>query len=290
MIFSLFSSNKSQQSTYPCLLSCTACFRRFIRRFCFGFVLITWALSFTGTIPLLYTIDSNEKIPRIVYCPGSSEVTYLDQWFDRERFTQTLICNLLPFIFTVCLTLIALLKFFSDFISYLYCYFKTYRCFQCKQMKMESIDSSISLIPISSNVIQIESQQDKFLRLFIRFTVILSCCLLACIYPIVMHSYLIYFSVLIPLVYAVINHSARQINHLQTRNSSQLVKVPLVSSESIELRTPLLASPSCLEENETSSVSSIYSTLHPQHLSNSRNQRKSFTNNLYENTRNLLTT
>ena len=54
---------------------------------------------------------------------------------------------------------------------------------------------------------------------FLRFLLVLSCCLLACIYPIAMRFYLVYFSVLVPLIFAVLNFSLGQLSSTQTSNN-----------------------------------------------------------------------
>lgn len=57
---------------------------------------------------------------------------------------------------------------------------------------------------------------------FLRFLLVLSCCLLACIYPIAMRFYLVYFSVLVPLIFAVLNYSLGQITPTQTSTNTTM--------------------------------------------------------------------
>lgn len=298
-LFSLYSSSETHPSTCRCWQTCGYCFRRFTRRFCFCFILLIWALSYTGTIPLLYTIDSNEKVLKAVYCPGLKRINYFEEWFDRNRFTQTFICNLLPFFISLLLTLLALMKVFGDFLRLLYRNLQTFRCFPCRKLPSASLDSSVTLLPVSPCFnTNHHSAKQKFLRLYIRLILVLSYCLLACIYPIVMYFYLIYFSVLIPLAYAVCNHAVVHLAKLDVnrKHSRSMPAENLLTSsrtaeteicQSIELQSPLVTNVTVHNE-ESSSTSTIYSTLYPQRLSICGNQRKSFANHLYENTRTLL--
>ena len=109
-----------EHSIRRCCQSCNLCLRRTFRRFCLALILLLWLISFTTTIPLLYTIDSNEKLPKSVHCPGTKEITYLEEWFDQNRLTQMILFNLIPFLISLFLSLIVLLKLFYDCFIYLY--------------------------------------------------------------------------------------------------------------------------------------------------------------------------
>jgi hypothetical protein len=242
------SSSSSDHSTRTCLQSCGICLRRFCRRFWFCLVLCVWSLSFTATIPLLYTIDSNEKTPKPVYCPGTTQISYMEEWFDRNRFTQSLIFNYIPLLATIFISIIALLKLFYDCLFYTYLRLKTSRCSPCRTRSSQhqqqgltipnsisilsslgmvsnnNMQSGINLAPIiesptpttsettiSSSNLMVQSCGHWCSTSFLRFLLVLSCCLLACIYPIVMRYYLVYFSVLVPLIFAVLNYSLGQL-------------------------------------------------------------------------------
>ena len=249
------SSDQNRHSTRSCLQSCGLCLRRFLRRFCFCLVLCVWSLSFTATIPLLYTIDSNEKSPKPVHCPGTTQISYLEEWFDRNRLVQSLIFNLIPLLATLFISAIALLKLFNDCLFYFYLRLKMSKCSPCRSdssqhhrhqqqglslpnsismlsslgiMSNSNIQSGLSLAPLtesptptsettttSSNVI-LQSCGHWCSSSFLRFLLVLSCCLLACIYPIAMRFYLVYFSVLVPLIFAVLNYSLGQLTPTQT--------------------------------------------------------------------------
>lgn len=129
-VLCLLSSSSSDQhnSVRSCLQSCGLCLRRFFRRFCVCLVLCVWSLSFTATIPLLYTIDSNEKAPKPVYCPGTKQVSYHEEWFDRNRLMQSVIFNLIPLLATLFLSSIALLKLFYECLFYIYSRCKRSKC------------------------------------------------------------------------------------------------------------------------------------------------------------------
>lgn len=262
------SSSKSSDSTRTCLQSCGVCLRRFFRRFCFCLVLCVWSLSFTATIPLLYTLDSNEKTPKPVYCPGTTQVSYLEEWFDHNRFIQSVMFHLIPLLATLFMSTIALLKLFYDCLFYMYLRLKTSRCCPCRkkslyqggeqqqqhhhlyqnqQQQNLSIPNSISMLSslgiinnsntnptgfhsipmvesstptseatISSSDFVVQSCGHWCSGSFLRFLLVLSCCLLACIYPIAMRFYLVYFSVLVPLIFAVLNFSLGQLTPTQT--------------------------------------------------------------------------
>ncbi|CAF0927939.1 unnamed protein product [Rotaria sordida] len=243
------SSSDQHHSTRTCLQSCGLCLRRFFRRLCFCLVLCIWSLSFTATIPLLYTIDSNEKTPKPVYCPGTTQISYLEEWFDRNRLIQSVLFNLIPLLTTLFMSIIALLKLFYDCLFYFYLRLKMSKCSPCRkrssrhhqQNQRLSIPNSVSMLSslgvISNNNIQsglnlvsmtesptptsettisssnlvLQSCGHWCSSSFLRFLLVLSCCLLACIYPIAMRFYLVYFSVLIPLIFAVLNYSLGQL-------------------------------------------------------------------------------
>jgi hypothetical protein len=247
----------SSSSNRTCLQSCGRWLRRFFRRFCFCLVLCVWSLSFTSTIPLLYTIDSNEKSPKPVYCPGTTEISYLEEWFDRNRFSQTIIFNLIPLLISLFLSMIALLKILYDCLTYLCLRCQMSKCSPCRkkfpsyqQQQQQSIPNSMSLLSslgmTANNNIQtgidlvsvIESPTNErsstsssnlavpscgrcLSASFLRVLLILSCCLLACIYPIAMRFYLIYFSVLVPLIFAVLNYSLGQLTSTQQQEQQQ---------------------------------------------------------------------
>ena len=249
-VLCLLSSSSSASSNPPshhhssrtCLQSCGLCLRRFFRRFCFCLVLCVWSLSFTATIPLLYTIDSNEKAPKPVYCPGTTQISYLEEWFDRNRLVQSVIFNLIPLLVTFFLSMIALLKLFYDSLLYIYVRCKMSQCSPCRRKARHpqgnsTLPNSISMLSslgiisnshqpsgfaavpttdtstptsdltICSNPMHVQSCGQWCSTSFLRFLLVLSCCLLACIYPIAMRFYLVYFSVLIPLIFAVLNYS-----------------------------------------------------------------------------------
>ncbi|CAF1618166.1 unnamed protein product [Adineta ricciae] len=262
------SSSDHQHSLRSCLQSCGLCLRKFFRRFCFCLVLLVWSLSFTATIPLLYTIDSNEKIPKPVYCPGTTQISYLEEWFDRNRLTQSIIFNLIPLLVTLFISAIALLKLFSECLFYIYLRCKMCKCFPCRKRSSCSSSnrhrhphesrqqglsipnstsmlsslgivsnsnipsSSFNLAPmtespsptsettISSSNIILQSCGHWCSSSFLRFLLVLSCCLLACIYPIAMRFYLVYFSVLVPLIFAVLNYSLGQLTPSQTTTTT----------------------------------------------------------------------
>jgi hypothetical protein len=290
----LSSSSDQQHLFRRCFQSFVIWLRRFFRRFCICFVLCIWALSFTSTIPLLYTIDSNEKSPKPVYCPGTTQITYLEEWFDRNRSTQTVIFNLIPLLICIFLSLIALLKLLFDCLFYFYLRLKMSKCSPFRKKSSQSIP------PISSTI---ESYQYWFLSSFLRFILVLSCCLLACIYPIVMRFYLIYFSVVVPLIFAIFNYSSGQLtsstqqqtiieNHdiilrsPNVKNSS--LNININTNEQFELRPPIMSNllnkPDELSAVPLRSLPTL-SNIHPSII---RGKRKSFANHIYENTRNLL--
>lgn len=274
------SSSDQHQSTRTCLQSCGVCLRRFIRRFCFCLVLCVWSLSFTATIPLLYTIDSNEKSPKPVYCPGTTQISYLEEWFDRNRLVQSFIFNLIPLLATLFLSFIALSKLFYDCLSYFYLRLKMSKCSPCRRKSSSaqhsnrraslSIPHSISMLsslgiinnnnlpsafspvpttdsPTPTSEITISSSDPSVPSCghwcsgsFLRFLLVLSCCLLACIYPIAMRFYLVYFSVLVPLIFAVLNYSLGQLPSAQTSNNitgtATIMTTPLEEQNNLEQR------------------------------------------------------
>lgn len=297
-VLCLFPSPSSQSSDQQhlfrrCFQSCIISLRRFFRRFCICFVLCVWALSFTSTIPLLYTIDSNEKSPKPVYCPGTTQITYLEEWFDRNRLIQTIIFNLIPLLICIFLSLIALLKLLFDCLIYFYLRLKISKCSPFRK----------NSTPVLSTI---EPYRRWFLTSFLRFILILSCCLLACIYPIVMRFYLIYFSVVVPLIFSIFNYSSVQLTSTQQqtiienrdiiltppsiRNSSLNVNTNTIlqTNEQFELQTPVISN--LLDKSDELPTvplrsSPILSNTHQPILTE---KRKSFANHLYENTRNMI--
>ena len=257
-VLCLFPSSPRSHAIRTCLQSCGACLRRFFRRFCFCLVLCIWSLSFTATIPLLYSLDSNEKSPKPVYCPGTTQISYLEEWFDRNRLIQTVIFNLIPFLLSLLLSLIALLKIFSDFIHYIYLRCRESQCSPCRERysaQQTSLPSSNSrailtgppsimidsITPTSENADLPTSTSLQPCRMwcstaFLRFILVLSCCLLACIYPIAMRFYLIYFSVLVPLIFTAINYSFGSSNIIE--------EYPLTRSRSSASAAPPMQRPS----------------------------------------------
>lgn len=291
------SSPEEDHPTRRCFPSCARYLRRFFRSFCFCFVLCIWSVSFTCTVPLLYTIDSNEKSPKPVYCPGTTEISYLEEWFDRNRIIQTIICNLMPLLICLFLSIIALSKLFYDSLVYFYFRFKTSQCFLFRN---QSLPSNVP----------IQSYRRWFATSCLRFILVSSCCLLACIYPIVMRFYLIYFSVLIPLIFAAFNYSLTlteptptiedQDNMLTTSpivqenslniNSNKILQTNDPSNEQFELQPPVIAKPLNKDDEPSASpsISSItFSTPHQHHRPSKKKKRNYFANHLYENTRNM---
>jgi len=270
------SSSDQHHSTRTCLQSCGFCLRRFFRRFCFCLVLCVWSLSFTATIPLLYTIDSNEKAPKPVYCPGTTQISYLEELFDRNRLAQSLIFNLIPLLATFFISTIALLKLFYDCLFYFYLHLKMSKCSPCRTksshhrqqsltipnsismlsslgiISNSNIQSGLNLLPmgesitptsettISSSDSPLQSCRHWCSASFLRFLLVLSCCLLACIYPIAMRFYLVYFSVLVPLIFAVLNYSLGQLTPTQTSTNPTInaitTTIPIEQQTNIENR------------------------------------------------------
>ncbi|CAF1048440.1 unnamed protein product [Rotaria sordida] len=262
-ILCLFPSSSSDQnhSTRTCLKTCGICLRKFLRRFSFCFVICVWSFSFTSTIPLLYSIDSNEKLPKAVYCPGTTQINYLEEWFDRNRVIQTILFNLIPLLISLLLSLIGLLKLLYDCSTYLYLRLKMSNCSSCLKKSSSSyqqrhqavynsmpllsslhvidgnnIQSGINLVQIIetttatttptnevivSSDLAIQSCGHWLSKSFLRFLLVLSSCLLACIYPIAMRFYLIYFSVLVPLIFAVLNYSLGHFTLTQQQQQQQ---------------------------------------------------------------------
>ena len=259
------SSSCHIHSTRTCLQSCGLCLRRFFRRCCFCLVLSVWSLSFTATIPLLYTIDSNEKTPTPVYCPGTTQISYLEEWFDRNRIIQSVIFNLIPFLITLFISLIAIFKLIYDYLLCFYLRLKMSRCSPCRMtssrhhqhrqqrllipnslsmlsslgiMANNTIQSDLNLVPVTESITptsdlvitssnaMLKSYTYWYSSSFLRFLLVLSCCLLACIYPIAMRFYLVYFSVLVPLIFAVLNYSLEQLTPGQETNTNALTMTP----------------------------------------------------------------
>lgn len=289
------SLDHSQHSTRPCLRSCGLCLRRFFRRLCFFIVLCIWSLSFTATIPLLYTIDSNEKNPKPVYCPGTTQISYMEEWFDRNRFAQTVIFNLSPLVITLILSLIALLKLLYDCLMYFYLRLKMSKCSPCRGkssrhhqhddqhltipnslsmlsslgiISNSNIPSGMSLLPItetstptsetsvSSTPAGLHSCGHWCSTSFLRFLLVLSCCLLACIYPIAMRFYLVYFSVLVPLIFAVLNYSLGQLTSPPQPSTAHVIMAAAEQAEQpppATVETRPVAVPSSINCTELSS-------------------------------------
>ncbi|CAF1169887.1 unnamed protein product, partial [Didymodactylos carnosus] len=253
-------NDKSSRTTMHSLFMCSM---KFLRRFCFCFVICVWGISFTATIPLLYSIDSNEKNPKPVYCPGT-KLTVAEEWFDESRLIQSILFYLVPFIISLLLTMIALLKLFSDYLIYIFqnCFYHFssrhtsrkksismkiskksndgYNCFCCcHQIRTfsyydtppsirysSSIISNLGIIANNNASIPISDQQwvpsspssstsslstpscsSWCSSSFLKFLLVLSCNVLATIYPIALRFYLVYFSILIPLIFAILNYS-----------------------------------------------------------------------------------
>ena len=281
IVLCLFPPSDPHPSTRTCLQSIGHWLRKFFRRFCFCLVVCVWSLSFTATIPLLYTIDSNEKILTPVYCPGTTDITYLDEWFDRNRIMQTTLFNLIPLLISLVLTIIALSKLSYDYLFYIYMRLKMSKCSPCRD----------------EEIVSIESCRYWFSTSILRLLLVLSTCLFACIYPIVMRFYLIYFSVLIPLIFAAMNYSLKQLPSTQQQlstieNDNSIVTNGVNISRLLQPTTTIihrerddsLNRPIELENlvgghresSETPSTSSII-----------RGKPKYVSNNLYENTQNM---
>jgi hypothetical protein len=130
-----------------------------------------------------------------------------------------------------------------------------------------------------------------------------------------MRFYLVYFSVLVPLIFAVFNYSLGQTtsteqqtiteNHniISTsstpRQTSLSMNISTIiqpnkqnhsSHEQLELRSPLITNLSNKYDASSatpSSSSTLYSTPYQHARSTTRGKRKYFANHLYENTRNM---
>ncbi|CAF3316143.1 unnamed protein product [Rotaria socialis] len=345
------SSSAHHHSARTCLQSFGVCLRRIFRRFCYFFVICLWSFAFIATIPLLYSIDSNEKLPKPVYCPGTTQVSYREELFNRNRFTQTIIFNLIPLILNLFLSLIAVLKLLYDCLVYLCARCRMSKCSLCRK-KSSSMQQSQSNIPnamsflsslsivarnnmqhginlapvmetttapsppdneinITTSDFVVQSCGHWLSKSFIRSLLVISVCLLACIYPVVMRFYLVYFSVLLPLVFALLNYSFVQLQSTQQQttvenyatsgiiqpaaasstdtngalnmNKSEIfqnqtsIKRDLnnSSSEQFELQSSLIKSLS----NEDNRLIDTPSTI--------RKKQKYFSNRLYENSRTL---
>jgi hypothetical protein len=273
------SSPHRHHSTRTCFQSMGHCLRRFFRRFCVCLVLLTWSLSFTATIPLLYTIDSNEKSPKPVYCPGTTDINYLDEWFDRNRLAQTVLFNFIPLLISSLLSIIALVKLLYDGFVYFYFRLRMSRCSPCRNEQIESIESCRHCFSTSS----------------LRFLLVLSSCLLACIYPIVMRFYLVYFSVFVPLIFSAINYSLGQFtstqqplspieNHNTTLSTVSISKLLQTRTSIRQERGDLTNRPIELENLVDENYESFTT---PPSSSSMRGKQKCFSNQLYENTRNM---
>ena len=368
-VLTLFPSSSSSSSSSSfsqhysicrCLKSIILYSRRCLGRLCFGFIVCVWSISFTTTVPLLYTIDSNEKTPRPVYCPGTTQTSYLKEWFDRNRFIQTILFNLVPLAMNLFLSLIALSKILYDCLVYLCKRLKMSKCSPCRgnsssyqRQIPQSISNSVLLLPsldiigrsyresdinltpifdvarstneitVSSSNLTIQSYTSCLSTLFLRLLLVLSSSLLICIYPVAMRFYLIYFSVLVPLIFAVINYSFAHLTLTQEstddENYTSSVTVPLAlastdtndfsyvnmnrvfrtrapikherddaSNEQFELKSPLIAN--VLNEPDQSLATLTNSTILSDycHRSIIKKKRKCFSNRLYENIQNIL--
>jgi hypothetical protein len=91
---------------------------------------------------------------------------------------------------------------------------------------------------ISSSDLVLQSCSQWCSGSFLRFLLVLSCCLLACIYPIAMRFYLVYFSVLVPLIFAVLNYSLGQLTPTQTTTNA-ITSNAITTSIPIEQQTHL---------------------------------------------------
>jgi hypothetical protein len=341
-VLCLFPPSNKYRSTRTCLQSFGACLRRFFRRFCFCLVLGVWSLSFTGTIPLLYSIDSNEKSPKPVYCPGTTQISYLEEWFDRNRRIQTILFNFIPFILSLVLSMIALLKLLADCLYYIYLRWQISTCLPCHKQQqrrqrrrtLPTGKTVLSTVDVETPIIDTTTQKQDTLdqsnnpsvqkchtwcsTSFLRFLLVLSCCLLAGIYPIAMRFYLIYFSVLVPLIFTVMNYSSSlstigipSTEQREQHNEPMASSVPIVdpsmetvnsnrrqvslmpssfeherpisSIEQIELRSPLIVNV-LPEHDECRSVSASSTN---SSIKNQRSKPKYFANHLYENTRHI---
>lgn len=275
-LFSLFSPTEGRF-----FHRCFTCLRRFFRRICFCFILCIWSLSFTSTVPLLYTIDSNEKSPRPVYCPGTKKISYLEEWFDENRFIQTILFNLIPLVICVFLSIIALSKLIFDWLSYFVIRWRQSRCSCC-------------LYRQTSNFF-IQPYRQCFIQSFLHFLLISSASLLACIYPIVMRFYMIYFSVFVPLIFAAFNYSQTTIpieNPMIEEENPIVLNRMVQTNESVQLQSPimmnLLNRQDQLSSPSPSSTSTVLSTPRQSHR-RGKQHRNTFINHFYENIRNIYT-
>ena len=291
-VLCLFPTPDQPQSSRTCFQSCGACLRRFFRRFCFCLVLCIWSFSFTTTIPLLYTLDSNERAPKPVYCPGTTEISYLEEWFDRNRLIQTVLFNLIPLLISLSLSVIALLKLLSEGLHYFYLLLCTSSCSPCRPGRL-STERRSSVDLRTSNHLQSAPPASEVTDLpddgnlqpcgswcstsFMRFLLVLSSCLLACIYPIAMRFYLIYFSVLVPLIFTVINYS------LGTPSSSPVIALTGPSVSTIEphhltpSRSPAIVVSTEMQNSFNTSVGKYLSPATP-----TENDRKASPNEQFE--------
>ena len=308
-VLCLFSTSDQPQSTRTCFQSCGACLRRFFRRFCFCLVICIWSFSFTTTIPLLYTLDSNEKAPKPVYCPGTTQISYLEEWFDRNRMIQTVLFNLVPLLISLFLSLIALLKLLSEALHYCYLRVATSRCSPCarhrrRRFSVEQAERASSMLNSTSVLPAIDCRISNHLQIaasnsettdpygnenlrscgnwcstsFMRFLMVFSSCLLACIYPIAMRFYLIYFSVLVPLIFTVINYSLGP----SAPSAVMSLARPSISTVEHHRLTPL-RSPAII--TSSSEIPNSFNTTVGKYLSNAtppENDRKASSNEQLE--------
>lgn len=288
-ILHLFPSSSDHHQNF--IRRCYHRLRRFFRGMCFCCVLGIWSLSFTSTVPLLYTIDSNEKSPKPVYCPGTKDMTYLEEWFDQNRLIQTILFNLIPLVICICLSAIALLKLFSDYLIYLFNRCRRFRWIPCDKTQ---VDSSLP------------SCRQCFISSFLRFLLILSCCLLACIYPIVMRFYVIYFSVFVPLIFGALNFSRTNTTMTTAVVENQTIEDnPVILNRTfqnteiinrpVDLPPPIMMNllnrqnlPPSPAPSSTSTALSTPRGIH-RRQKYPLYQRNSFANHFYENLRNIYT-
>ena len=247
-LFPLPTKSTDEQTYRYFYQSCQVYLRRIFRRICFSFIVFMWAFSFTSVIPLLYTIDSNEKDPEAVFCLGlNQKKTYRDEWFDRSRPLQTIVINLIPFLINFLLLSIVIGKLLYECLGYFYFHLEKqlYRLFRRRDL---------------SNNIILEPFHRWFVKYFFRFLFLCSTCLLACIYPIVMRFYLIYFSAFIPLMFVIFNY-------IFVRKSSSNEQPVVIENENITLPIEQI-------ELQPTTIANLLAETDPKQLS--------FTNRLYD--------
>lgn len=310
-LLSLFPSTAKKTGSESCSQCLSLCLRRFFRRFSVCLILCIWSLSFTGTIPLLYSIDSNEKVPKPVYCPGTKEISYLEEWFDRNRLIQTILFNLIPSLTSLVLSLIVVLKYFFDIFVTIFRRAKRSKFFGCQKksrstksslIEMNSylkstIDESMTASSdITDDSVQISGPTfgQYCSNSFLRFLLIVSSSLIACIYPVAMRFYLIYFSVFVPLIFTVLNSSPnsafanRKLLFLDEESRISALK-PSTRISSIELTNFNRYQPveTKINSNQENRSALLTTNDEPRPTNNEPNKLVYFSNNLYENTRNI---